>query len=330
LCGPDDPDRPATEVLRNMKTRGRFPQNLPRKKSTSSGFKNYDPAKADLVTKAGLEGVAADNCPGCLYELMASGDYAGSLIHSPNVYDYPAGLHSGPRVPAAIRCGSTNGQPVNFDKLWMDERAKHAAPAGDHRHQPPIARSSRLCATWPATGTPVRLWPSESGAPLEILCEDGPVLSVNKPAGLFDPGGHRRRPDARTAGETVSSKRSIRSRATCTWGSRNRLDRPVSGVVVFRPQFEGRRAAGRNSFRKPTGPESLLGAGREGPPDPPEGETCGLVCSKRPTRPASKSSRAETPGGRAKARLKYRNPPIPFRNRHSFPHSAPPAFRTPP
>jgi 3'(2'), 5'-bisphosphate nucleotidase len=73
------------------------------------GFKQHDAAKAELVTKAGLVGVAADNCPGCLYELMADGDYAGSLIHSPNVYDYPAGLH------LARVCGG--------DSLWVHNGA---------------------------------------------------------------------------------------------------------------------------------------------------------------------------------------------------------------
>ena len=49
-------------------------------------------------------------------------EHAGSLIHSPNVYDYPAGLHM------ARLCGGDslwvhNGEPVNFHELWMDERA---------------------------------------------------------------------------------------------------------------------------------------------------------------------------------------------------------------
>ncbi len=101
VCGPDDPDRPAVEVLRNMTPRP-LSSTSASKKIYVIGFQKYDSAKADLVTKAGLEGVAADNCPGCLYELMASGEYAGSLIHSPNVYDYPAGLHL-PRVWNPVR-----------------------------------------------------------------------------------------------------------------------------------------------------------------------------------------------------------------------------------
>src|SRR5262245_34209249 len=120
LCGPDDPGKPAIDVLRSLK-----PQPLSTgssKKIYVIGFQKLDSTKAELVTNAGLEGVAADNCPGCLYELMANCEYAGSLIHSPNVYDYPAGLHLA-RVCGGDSLWAHNRQPVNFDKLWMDERA---------------------------------------------------------------------------------------------------------------------------------------------------------------------------------------------------------------
>jgi 3'(2'), 5'-bisphosphate nucleotidase len=121
LCGPDDPGRTAIEVLRNMQPRP-LSSTSASKKIYVIGFQKYDAAKAELVTKAGLEGVAADNCPGCLYELMARGEYAGSLIHSPNVYDYPAGLHVA-RVCGGDSLWVHNEQPVHFENLWMDERA---------------------------------------------------------------------------------------------------------------------------------------------------------------------------------------------------------------
>jgi len=120
LCGPDDPGRPAIDVLRGMKPKPLSSGGS--KKIYVIGFQKQDSAKAELVTDAGLEGIAADNCPGCLYELMATGEYAGSLIHSPNVYDYPAGLHLA-RVCRGDSLWVHNQQPVNFDKLWMDERA---------------------------------------------------------------------------------------------------------------------------------------------------------------------------------------------------------------
>lgn len=121
VCGPDDPNRPAADVL------GSFapiqPGGLPpAKRIYVIGFQQHDVAKAKLVTEAGLDGVPADDCPGCLYELMARGDYAGSLIHSPNVYDFPAGLQIA-RIFGGDAVWVHNGQSVNFRELWMDERA---------------------------------------------------------------------------------------------------------------------------------------------------------------------------------------------------------------
>jgi 3'(2'), 5'-bisphosphate nucleotidase len=121
LCGPDDPERPVLDVLKSLRPRLLSTEPVSRKIYVI-GFQQYDRAKAELVTKAGLEGVAADDCPGCLYELMARGEYAGSLIHSPNVYDYPAGLHLA-RIAGGDSMWVHNEQPVNFNKLWMDERA---------------------------------------------------------------------------------------------------------------------------------------------------------------------------------------------------------------
>ena len=46
----------------------------------------------------------------------------GWIIHSPNVYDYPAGLHLA-RVCGGDSLWVHNEQPVNCEKLWMDERA---------------------------------------------------------------------------------------------------------------------------------------------------------------------------------------------------------------
>jgi 23S rRNA pseudouridine1911/1915/1917 synthase len=69
-------------------------------------------------------------------------------------------------------------------------------------------------------------------APLEILLEDGPVLVVNKPAGLLTQGVPHGIP-------TLESqvKAHLKSRynkpGNVYLGIPHRLDRPVSGVVVF-------------------------------------------------------------------------------------------------
>lgn len=121
VCGPDDPDRPAAEVLLGFQP-VKPAERRWSKKIYVIGFQRHDLAKARLVTEAGLEGVPADECPGCLYELMARGDYAGSLIHSPNVYDFPAGLHIA-RIFGGDAVWVHNGQSVRFRELWMDDRA---------------------------------------------------------------------------------------------------------------------------------------------------------------------------------------------------------------
>jgi 3'(2'), 5'-bisphosphate nucleotidase len=143
VCGPDDPERPALGVLHSLPPRPLAPHSGANKIYVI-GFQRHDWAKADLVTRAGLEGVAADDCPGCLYELMARGDYAGSLIHSPNVYDYPAGLHLA-RLCGGDSLWAHNREPVNFHELWMDERANMLRLPGIIATSPDRSVLSTLC-----------------------------------------------------------------------------------------------------------------------------------------------------------------------------------------
>jgi 3'(2'), 5'-bisphosphate nucleotidase len=144
MCGADDPERQATEVLRTMKPRD-LSLSRSSKKIYVIGFQRHDRARAEAVTKAGLEGVAADECPGCLYELLARGEYAGSLIHSPNVYDYPAGLHLA-RMAGGDSLWVHNERPVSFDELWMDDLANMLRLPGIIATSPDRAVLKTLCA----------------------------------------------------------------------------------------------------------------------------------------------------------------------------------------
>jgi 23S rRNA pseudouridine1911/1915/1917 synthase len=71
-----------------------------------------------------------------------------------------------------------------------------------------------------------------SPAPLDILCEDGPVIGVNKPAGIVVQG-------APTGVENLADlvreylRRKYQKPGNVYLGVPHRLDRPVSGVVVF-------------------------------------------------------------------------------------------------
>jgi len=86
------------------------------------GFQDDDPAVANQVTEAGLTGVAPDDMPACIYSLIARGDFGGSLIHTPNIYDYPVAMQL-VRAMGGNSVWVHNQQPVHFDETWMDERA---------------------------------------------------------------------------------------------------------------------------------------------------------------------------------------------------------------
>src|SRR5262249_30351398 len=68
--------------------------------------------------------------------------------------------------------------------------------------------------------------------PIDILCEDGPLLGVNKPAGLLTQGV----PAGIVTLEAVVKcylKERYNKPGRVYLGIPHRLDRPVSGVVVF-------------------------------------------------------------------------------------------------
>lgn len=120
-CGEDDPSRPAVDVLDAMSPID--PKSLAiGKKIYLIGFQQRDVENAKRVTEIGLEGVPPDDMPGSIYELMARGTFGGSLIHSPNVYDFPVGLHIA-RAFGGDAVWVHNGEPVHFGETWMDNRA---------------------------------------------------------------------------------------------------------------------------------------------------------------------------------------------------------------
>ncbi len=108
---------------------------------------------------------------------------------------------------------------------------------------------------------------SESG-PIEVLCEDGPVLAVNKPPGLISQG-------APAGVESLISlvKDYIAAKynkpGAVYLGVPHRLDRPVSGVVVF---SRNSKCAARlaEQFQKRT-VRKVYWACLERPPEPAEG-----------------------------------------------------------
>lgn len=67
---------------------------------------------------------------------------------------------------------------------------------------------------------------------LEILCEDGPVIAVNKPAGLISQGAPKGVPGVVDLVKQYL-KQKYNKPGRVYLGIPHRLDRPVSGVMVF-------------------------------------------------------------------------------------------------
>jgi Inositol monophosphatase family len=121
VCGPDNPDHTAREVLDSLSDlrSGRQPAS---DGVYLIGFQQRDAERAREVDALGLLGRTSDEMPGSIYPLMATGDYVGSLIHSPNIYDFPVSMHIA-RLLGGDAVWVHNRQPVHYRELWMDDRA---------------------------------------------------------------------------------------------------------------------------------------------------------------------------------------------------------------
>ncbi len=121
VCGPDDTTRSARQVLDEL-------PNLRHNRPSDStgiyviGFQQHDPARARDIDGIGLAGRTSDEMPGSIYPFMATGEYAGSLIHSPNIYDFPVSMHIA-RVLGGDAVWVHNREPVHYRDLWLDDRA---------------------------------------------------------------------------------------------------------------------------------------------------------------------------------------------------------------
>ncbi|MBI3864104.1 MAG: RNA pseudouridine synthase [Planctomycetia bacterium] len=142
---------------------------------------------------------------------------------------------------------------------------------------------------------------SDAAQPLEILCEDGPVLAVNKPPGLLTLGA---KPGISTLARLVKQylKDKYQKPGNVYLGIPHRLDRPVSGVVVF---ARNSKAAARlaEQFRERQ-VRKIYWALVESPPSVPAGELVDWLL-KTADEAAVKIVPPETPNAR-EARLCYR------------------------
>ncbi|WP_437228174.1 inositol monophosphatase family protein [Planctomicrobium sp. SH661] len=121
-CGPDDTSMSAFDCLENLPpiSRSDRPDSS---KIYVIGFQKNDPSVAAQITQAGLQGYAPDDMPGSIYPLLATGEFGGSLIHTPNIYDYPVSQQLA-RLLGGNSVWVHNGEAVNFSETWMDDRAE--------------------------------------------------------------------------------------------------------------------------------------------------------------------------------------------------------------
>ena len=126
--GPDDPSRPARTVLDQLPDLT-APRAQPGPGVYLIGFQQKDFQRAREVDRllwpargSHLAGSTSDEMQGSIYPLMASGEYIGSLIHSPNIYDFPVSMHIA-RVRGGDALWVHNREPVHYRSLWLDERA---------------------------------------------------------------------------------------------------------------------------------------------------------------------------------------------------------------
>lgn len=121
ISGPDDPSRPALDVLRSLS-----PIDPHRRPVSNSiyvvGFQHRDEEAIRQVTSCGLNGVALDTTPGCVFELIAKGELDGCLIHSPNVYDFPVASHLC-RILGGQAVWTATGEAISFENTWIDSRS---------------------------------------------------------------------------------------------------------------------------------------------------------------------------------------------------------------
>ena len=86
------------------------------------GFQSLDEGRAELLTSRGFRGYGPQQMPSSVYPLMATGEFCGSLIHTPNVYDFPVSLQIAERFGGgAMRCDTR--EPVDFSDVWLDEKS---------------------------------------------------------------------------------------------------------------------------------------------------------------------------------------------------------------
>jgi 3'(2'), 5'-bisphosphate nucleotidase len=121
LAGPDDPSRPAAAVVRAL------PQVAPGKAPVvprifTAGFMEAGADVIRRVAQLGIDAEASEFDGRTGYQQIAAGEVCGALFHSPNVYDFPVMMQLF-RILGGDAVRVQDGRPVDFHRVWRDERA---------------------------------------------------------------------------------------------------------------------------------------------------------------------------------------------------------------
>lgn len=120
VCGADDLNRSATEVLRSL--RPLSPNPRPEAATVYLGGFDRSPQRIRQLEESGIVGCRERQLPGCMFELLARNKMSGMLINTPNIYDFTVMVHL-VRSLGGEALWVHNRQPVIFQNLWLDERA---------------------------------------------------------------------------------------------------------------------------------------------------------------------------------------------------------------
>ena len=121
VLGPDDTTRAARAVLDALPAITPATRSRSRRIVLSELFADDDEGLRRL-NAAGLEPVIANHLEDSIFPLLLRGDVAGSISHTPNVYDFPVASHL-VRLLGGDAVWTHTGRPIDFRSIWRDERA---------------------------------------------------------------------------------------------------------------------------------------------------------------------------------------------------------------
>ena len=121
VVGPDDHTVPARAALDALPAVETWCRPVSRR-ILVSGFRAHEAERVREVSRAGLEGVLGGQTGGSLFPLMARGEVAGAVYHTPNVYDFPVCAHLA-RLLGGDAVWARDGRPMDFRDVWRDERS---------------------------------------------------------------------------------------------------------------------------------------------------------------------------------------------------------------